>query len=348
MSRIPTLEPRGSGSRPKPILLLVGKFVTGFGLVRFLLWVLDLFGRGESALDIYRLLPHFLAFLGTPTFSGLSIVTGFVILGLQGHSFEKAPKKEIIHPRTLQPIRRKSRMTPGMKHAVWALIGATIVALPIWAVFRTPLITHLHFPAKSNTPAEVLAPQLPPPPPVSQPEPSKLSHPPNKSVSPPRPRPVSSKLVTENLPTQTVSSSPGIGNSTPEWSGGQGQSGPNEEHRKFTDKNPVELLSPYHQGLTTLQADKLFAPFGGQWVKTSGKVVETGDPRSPYVMIDYGPYRSQGAPQGAEQLVECRFDPAWLSTVERYNKGDSISVIGKLSEIQNGAQLYVNECEILR
>ncbi len=65
-------------------------------------------------------------------------------------------------------------------------------------------------------------------------------------------------------------------------------------------------------------------------------------------MIDYGPYRSQSAPQGAEQLVECRFDPAWLSKVERYNKGDSISIIGKLSAIQNGAQLYLNECEIVR
>ncbi len=122
------------------------------------------------------------------------------------------------------------------------------------------------------------------------------------------------------------------------------------DHRVFTDKNPIDLLGPYHQGHTKLQADEQFAPFRGLWIRTKGKITDIGGggTPSPYLMLDYGPYRSQGASQDIEQLVECRFSPQWIPKLERYNIGDPVTVVAKLSETQNGAQLYLYDCEIAK
>jgi hypothetical protein len=94
-------------------------------------------------LDIYKLLPHFVQFLGSPVFSGLAIVGGFAGLSWQevrrSRVPESIPKYQLVHWNTKLPISSKPRIWPKIKLPVWVCGIAVVIAVPIWACYRTPL-----------------------------------------------------------------------------------------------------------------------------------------------------------------------------------------------------------------
>jgi hypothetical protein len=115
----------------------------GWGVLNFALRVLDIFGKGESAVDIYKLLPHFIQFLGNLVFSGLAIAAGFA--GLIWVAVREAwvpssiPVHQLVHPDTKLPVSSKLRIWPKIKRPVWTCVLVFIVALLIWSCYKTPL-----------------------------------------------------------------------------------------------------------------------------------------------------------------------------------------------------------------
>ena len=106
--------------------------------------------------------------------------------------------------------------------------------------------------------------------------------------------------------------------------------------REFTTKTVRQLLSLY-EGRTPLQADKLLAPDKQKWI-TVGAIVETLLPEGE---------RSIGVLKSESDTIECRFRKYWKEKLNSLKKGDTIKVIGKISNTQNGSQLYLSDCEIV-
>ena len=77
MGHIPSLDPRDKYPRPRPGLIRLFEFILGLGVFHAALRILDLFGEGQAVLDIYKLLPHVLQFLGAPWFAGCAVIAGF-------------------------------------------------------------------------------------------------------------------------------------------------------------------------------------------------------------------------------------------------------------------------------
>ncbi len=156
MSHIPSLEPRDQYPRPSLGLVRLFEIVMGWGVLRFALRMLDIFGEGEAAVDIYKLLPHTFQFLGNPAFSGFAIVAGFAGLIWQAMRQAKSPSfipiRQLVHPDTKLPVSSKPRIWPKIKRPVWTCVFATIVALFIWACYKTPLQNFVfvqQFPARA-------------------------------------------------------------------------------------------------------------------------------------------------------------------------------------------------------
>jgi hypothetical protein len=139
MSHIPSLEPRGPQTRPNPALVGGATVVFLWGVLRIALSALDLFGKGEAAVDIYKLLPKLLQFLGHPAFSGVALVVGFAILIWQAKDFKPASPVQLVHPTTKLPVRSKPQIWPKIKRPVWTCAVAIAIAIPVWACYRTPL-----------------------------------------------------------------------------------------------------------------------------------------------------------------------------------------------------------------
>ena len=141
-SHIPSLEPRDPLPRPSRGRMGLLTFLLTWGFIRSILRTLDWFGEGESAVDIYNLLPHFFQFLGSPIFSFVAIVFGFSGLIWQARHDEDSrpiPATQLIHGITKRPIRSRRRVWPIIKLPVFAVLVAIIVALPVWACYKTQL-----------------------------------------------------------------------------------------------------------------------------------------------------------------------------------------------------------------
>ncbi len=152
MSYIPSLQPRGVDARPRRIgLARAFQACITWGVIPFVIKVLDWFGKGEAAMDIYKLLPHALQFLGSSAFSGLAIAGGFVGLIWQGKRQQVAPEsipvRQIVHPDSKLPVFSKRPLWPTIRRPVVACVIAVAIAVPIWACYQTPLRSFL-FPQK--------------------------------------------------------------------------------------------------------------------------------------------------------------------------------------------------------
>jgi hypothetical protein len=141
-SHIPSLEPQSRPPAPSSSLRRLWELLVGLGTVPFCLRVLDLFGKGEAAVDIYKLLPHIFQFIGNPVFSALAILAGFAGLTWQANrqaASQPIPTKQIVHPVTKLPVSSKPRIWPKIRRPVWTCVIAAACAVPIWACYRTPL-----------------------------------------------------------------------------------------------------------------------------------------------------------------------------------------------------------------
>lgn len=159
MSHVPSLEPRGP--QPRTNSTLVGGATVFFlwGVLRLALSALDLFGRGEAAVDIYKLLPNLLQFLGHPAFSAVALVLGFAVLIWQAKDSKPASPKQLVHPITKLPVRSKPQIWPKIKRPVWTCVIAVAIAVPVWACYRTPLHSFIFV----NKMPETAIPTPPPP-----------------------------------------------------------------------------------------------------------------------------------------------------------------------------------------
>jgi hypothetical protein len=111
-----------------------------------------------------------------------------------------------------------------------------------------------------------------------------------------------------------------------------------DDQREFTSRTPRQLLTLY-DGRTPLQADKLMEPYKGLWIQAQGVVFT--------ILPDGVPGHSIGVLRSNNDTIECRFGPSWSHHLARVDKGDTISVVGKISSIQNGSQLYLLDCEVI-
>jgi hypothetical protein len=133
MNPIP-LEPRGR-FRPRPWIVRLSEVLLGWGLGGYILRLLDTVGRGESAMDIYNLLPHLLGFIGHPAFSAVLIFVGFGMLWIFAKGSERASVSQLVHPVTKLPL--INPIYPAFRRAVWTLAVSLLVSLAIWSFYKT-------------------------------------------------------------------------------------------------------------------------------------------------------------------------------------------------------------------
>jgi len=106
--------------------------------------------------------------------------------------------------------------------------------------------------------------------------------------------------------------------------------------KQFTNRTATELLDYYRNGLTPLQAGKLVQPHVGLWIRVEGAAMMILDGGMDVVVVI----------QNSGYTFECRFEKKWETSLMRFNKGDVMSVVGKVSPSQNGQQLYMSSCEL--
>jgi hypothetical protein len=93
----------------------------------------------------------------------------------------------------------------------------------------------------------------------------------------------------------------------------------------------------FYVGKTGLQADKLISPHKGRWLETSGTIsMLHPDGKGAVCMLT----------RDSRRPVECRFSERWVDRLDQCSNGDTLQVVGKIAPHQNGAQLYLLECEI--
>ncbi|NUU42295.1 hypothetical protein [Tardiphaga robiniae] len=103
--------------------------------------------------------------------------------------------------------------------------------------------------------------------------------------------------------------------------------------KQFTTQT-IRSLKALYDGRTALQADALVRPYKGLWINTTGEVILINS--NPAALLKNG-----------DDTIECWFGKEWANVLGRYGKSDPMQVIGKISEVQNGAQIYLAECEIV-
>jgi hypothetical protein len=92
------------------------------------------------------------------------------------------------------------------------------------------------------------------------------------------------------------------------------------------------------RGRTSLQADKVIAPFKGLWIRIQGKVnyvgAEGGGSSFLIIIVD-----------GSDQAF-CRGQNAAGQDLSALNSGDTVRIEGKISPTQTGGALQLNECQV--
>ncbi|SRR5258708_24939897 len=105
----------------------------------------------------------------------------------------------------------------------------------------------------------------------------------------------------------------------------------------FTNRTPRQLLALY-EGRTVLQADRLMEPYKGLWIVADGQVSN--------LIPDVAGITA--VLRNGNDLINARFDKKWELELSRVNDGDTVKIRGKLGDTQNGQQLYLLECEVVR
>lgn len=107
-----------------------------------------------------------------------------------------------------------------------------------------------------------------------------------------------------------------------------------QSKREFTNKT-IRQLRALFEGRTALQGDALIKPFKGLWVETEGEIVLINT--NPAVVLK----------MGEQDSVECWFSKDWSNVLARYSNGEKLKVRGQINDTQNGAQLYLKNCEVV-
>lgn len=120
------------------------------------------------------------------------------------------------------------------------------------------------------------------------------------------------------------------------WSTGK----PEEpKNREFT-KRTVRELRAFYEGRTRIQADAFIADEKGKLIEVEGIVVNVD---AGMAFLNVG----QDIHNGMNDFVECRFGPAWNAKLGTYRQKERMKIRGVIGPSQNGAQIYLQDCEII-
>lgn len=109
--------------------------------------------------------------------------------------------------------------------------------------------------------------------------------------------------------------------------------------KEYTQRTIRELRAIY-EGRTRLQADAFIADEKGKLIEVSGNVVNV-DNGMAFLQV------GQTAHNGMVDYVECRFSPTWNTKLGTYRQNELMKIRGVIGPSQNGAQIYLQECEII-
>jgi hypothetical protein len=109
--------------------------------------------------------------------------------------------------------------------------------------------------------------------------------------------------------------------------------------REFTKRTVRELRAIY-EGRTRLQADAFIADEKGKLIEADGTIVNVDNGM---VFLQTGQTEHNGMPD----FVECRFGPAWNAKLGTYRQNERMKIRGVIGPSQNGAQIYLQDCEII-
>jgi len=107
--------------------------------------------------------------------------------------------------------------------------------------------------------------------------------------------------------------------------------------REFTKRTVRELRAIY-EGRTSLQADAFMADEKGRLIETEGTVMNV-DSGMAFLKIGDNPPNTDH--------VECRFGSQWNAKLGTFRRGELMKIRGVIGPNQNGAQIYLQECEII-
>lgn len=112
---------------------------------------------------------------------------------------------------------------------------------------------------------------------------------------------------------------------------------PDQVGRQFANRSVDDLLGLF-EGRTFLQGSKLFEPYKGLWLKTSGKLI---------LALDDNQYGFLISMWVNDHIVDCRFDRAWGDALMRYNENEIVSVIGRIAQNQDPQKIKLENCELV-
>ncbi|MGC2110954.1 MAG: hypothetical protein WA655_15640 [Candidatus Korobacteraceae bacterium] len=115
----------------------MGEAILGFGIFGWAIRILDLVGRAEVAVDLYRLLPKFLLFAENPAFQAALIAIGFLLLWKYTQSSTRVSQSQLVHPVTKLPFEHP--VYPAFRRALFTFVVSIAFALTVFAVLTNPL-----------------------------------------------------------------------------------------------------------------------------------------------------------------------------------------------------------------
>jgi hypothetical protein len=121
----------------------------------------------------------------------------------------------------------------------------------------------------------------------------------------------------------------------PAWLAEKGKEWVSRQPKQLTPRTASELLA-YYRNMSGLQASQIIKQHVGLWIKLTAQIFKIYDGGIEVIVA----LRERDTP------IECRFSKEWESHFLRLNEGDTITVIGKINNNQNGSQLYLVACEI--
>jgi hypothetical protein len=105
-------------------------------------------------------------------------------------------------------------------------------------------------------------------------------------------------------------------------------------------KRTVRELRAFYEGRTRLQADAFMADEKGKQIDVEGSIVNI-DAGMAFLQL------GQVIHNGMFDYVECRFDPQWNTKLGTFRVGERMKIRGVIGPAQNGAQIYLQDCEII-
>jgi hypothetical protein len=104
--------------------------------------------------------------------------------------------------------------------------------------------------------------------------------------------------------------------------------------KKFTNKT-IRQLRALYEGRTALQAEPFMTDEKGKLIDVEGRVLTIHSGMALLVSLE-----------NSGDHIECRFEPSWNPKLSTFRQGENMKVRGTIGQSQNGAQIYLDGCEI--